>query len=538
MRATLFRVLMGVAATAGLVHSDPAVPFYKPSEAATAALADVKTQSNPQDLRYLWLGNSADPSARTDLISSCNFALNSLSKRKLLQAVVAVDANLLRVDLRHYGIAPSAWDELGAKGSGPVVSAGKTSCPEPYFHLLKRSTIQQFTERLVDVDRFQGADGKWYNQRWIKEPSGKATVKEELVHGPWLPAQTVRDLCLATQCDFPIMRADWFLANALIAPAYQRLLGIKYLKTFDEQVRFRSRDEDLAVKGSVLFSSEVAVHNRALLRSPTVFGYYWKSFDYQSSIADKDVLANILDNKADAHEIIASAPNGLQHYLIVDGANKVIDAGDPNIVIDRSTSWHNKLVWTGISCMTCHAKGLKEFRDEVRSIADVNKRIFALVRQEQLDRFTDMFGPKIDDFLITDQKHYAAAVNQITGLAPEKNAANLAGQFVAYLQKPITLDQSSLETGHPKATIIATLKKHTGLDHTLTQLLMTAVNEEQRKAIQVAKERAQAIQDVTDRLKAEAELEQQAQKVVDSPVRRDQFERSFGELMTILEHPE
>jgi hypothetical protein len=482
-------VVIGVATTAGLTFPDPAVSLSNPAAAVVAALADAKTTADPQHCRYLWLANPPDAAA---LIASCNFGVNSLSRKKLLRPLEAIGAHLLRVELTHYGIETSAWDELGAHGSGPVRSVGKTACPEPYFHMLKRTTFQEMSERLVDVEPFTGKDGKRYNQKWIKQPVGSATTKEELLHGPWLPAESVRELCLLTQCDFPIVRADWFLANALIAPAYQRFLGVKDLKAFDEQVRFRARDEDLAVKGAVLFSSEVSVHNRALLRSPTVFGHYWKSFDYSASVAEKSVLGNVLAERADAHEIIASAPNGLQHYLIVDGQSRIIDAGDPNIVIDRSTSWDNKLVWTGISCMICHARGLKSFKDDVRNLADANKQIFALVRSEHLERFTDLFGPKIDEFVSTDQAHYADAVKQVNGLTPEKNAEALGRHFLDYVQQPVTLERVCLETGYPRATILAVLKKHQGLDHTLTQL------------------------------------------IADSPVRRDQFERSFGQLMTIL----
>jgi arsenate reductase-like glutaredoxin family protein len=484
-------VVIGVATAAGLVAADPAAPLFKPAEAISAALADVKTVDQPQQTRYLWLGNPSNQADRASLISCVNFGINSLSKRKLLHSVDDLGGcGLVRLQLSHYGIDTTPWDELGAKGSGPVRSSGQR-CPEPYFHLLKRTILQEFTEKLIDVPRFQEG-GKWYNQRWVKEP-GKSTTKEELLHGPWLPADAVRELCLLTQCDFPILRADWFVANALIAPAYQQLLGAKDLAAFDDHVRFRSRDEDLAVKGAVLFSSEVAIHNRALLRSPTVFGYYWRSFDYLASTADKDVMANVLSHKADAHEIIASAPNGLQHYLIVNSQNKIIDSGDPNIVIDRSTTWDNKLVWTGISCMICHAKGLKSFKDDVRALADANKRIFALVRQEHLERFTDLFGPQIGKFVAADQDQYAQAIKQITGLTPEKNAESLAKQFLDYVQRPVTLEQVSLETGYSRATILAALKKHQGLDPLLTQL------------------------------------------IAGSSVRRDQFERSFGQLMVIME---
>jgi hypothetical protein len=477
--------------SAGLVTADPADFLQTPADALAIALADAKTNpANVTTLRYLWLANSAD---KATLRGTLAFAVNSLSSRKIPHSLTVLNDSVLRLDLHALGIKPEAWEDLGRSGSGPARATKGIESPEPYFHLLKSTTIQEFREVLVDVPAYVAADGRTYTRKWSNEPTGKSETKTQLLHGPWLPAEQVKELCALTQTDFPILRGDWFIANALLPPAYYNLLGVKDLKAFDELVRFRSRDEDMAVKGVVNFSSEVAIHNRALLRSPTVFDYYWKSFDFQTSIAGQDMMANVLSSNADAHEFIARLPNGLQGYFLTDGNYKRIDFADPNIAVDRSTAWDNKLVWSGYSCMTCHKLGLKSFSDDVRKLADTNRRIFALVRQENLDKFTDLFAPNIADFVTSDQAKYAIAVQTIAGCTPEENAKNLAKLFLGYVQAPITLTQASLETGYPEAKIVTKLKATQGLDHSLVQLL------------------------------------------AGSPVRRDQFERSgFGQLMTLM----
>jgi hypothetical protein len=491
MRA-LVTFLAGVALDAVLLAQGPApVALQKPADAVALALASVKTSPEfARHQRFLWLGNCKDAQERGDIISLVNFAVNSLSRRRLIVPATVVSDSLVGLDLDNYGIDPQAWEDLGSQGSGPEVATRKARRPEPFFHQLTRTTFQEVKEVLVDCEPYW-QDGRLYHKRWEKR-TGPKQVREQLLHGAWLPQEQVAALALLTQSEFPILEARWFVANALLPPAYQRLLGVKDLKGFQEQVRFRRRDDDLAIRGAVLISSEVAIHNRSLLRTPTVLGYYWSSLDFNSSVAGADVLANVLGERFDASEIIASGPNGLQQYFLINGQGQPIDFADPNVAIDRSTSWENKLVWCGLSCAICHSKGLKPFQDDVRRLADASKNVFAVVRQEHLERFTDLFGPDVDGTVTADQAIYARAVLQATGNDPEKNAANLSRVFLDYVQTPVTLERASFESGYSKDRLLDVIKPARNLDHVLTQLISGSL------------------------------------------VRRDQFERAYGELLILL----
>lgn len=484
----------------GLAQAAPAPALLRPADAVRFALADITATATKdrRHIRYFWTGNQARQEDRREVVTVLSFAVNSLSRRRIIYPVLdplpTSQGAVLRVDLRQYAIDPEAWDDLGSKGSGPSRSVKKLEQPEPYFHWYTRETTQKVTEEVVRVEPFQGEDGKTYTGRRVEKKSDPVTVRK-LVHGPWLPPAEIAALVLACQTDFPIFRADWFISNALLPPAYQKFLGIGELKAFDELVRFRERDEDLAVKGIVLFSSEVALHNRSLLRTPTVLGYYWKSFDYFTSVDDQDLLDNVFKGTADASEYIASNLNGLQIYLLTNADGKVIDFADPNVAIDRSTPWENKLVWTGLSCMTCHSQGMKVFKEDVRHLAQVKNRVAALIKEDKdFERFTDLFGGDIDGFLKGDSGAYERAVMLATGgIRPEVNARNLQRVFIRYVQEPITLDTVALETGYTKAEIGLVLRGLKNPDHTLTQL------------------------------------------VAGSPVRRDQLERfGMGQFMSIL----
>jgi hypothetical protein len=497
-KLVLVAVLLALFLNTALVPGFQNPPLLYPNDAYAVAWEDVKAAGGDTPYwRYIWIGNQAGPQQRSDLIAAVNFTINSLSKRRMLVPVTPLpmgDGSVLRVDLKAYDIDPDIWDDLGSKGSGPLRSVKKLEIPEPYFHWSKTTTFQEVIEKLVDVPAYQ-LDGKWYTKKWTKTPGEKKT-KTELVHGPWLVPQTAANLVTGTHTDFPLFRAEWFIANALFPPSYQKFLGVKTEADFFNLTRFRAKDDDLAVKAVALISSEVAHHNRSLLIERSVFGYATRSNDYGSSVGKQNLLDDILEdnNVADAHEYIHSLPNELQCYLITDKQRKVVDVGDPQIVSDknRTIGWEDSRVWTGMSCILCHNKGLKDITDDVRKLADLKKGIFAFPNDKNLARFVDAFGPDQRTKIAEYQGIYAKVMKATNGLTPEKNAANLGKIFLEQVQKPVTLDTVVQDTGYAKEKILEVLRTTKGLEHPLVQLL--------------------------------AEI----------PIRRDQYEQSYGQLMTLL----
>src|SRR5262249_2544419 len=69
----------------------------------------------------------------------------------------------------------------------------------------------------------------------------------------------------------------------------------------------------------------------------------------------------------DGGEIIFTLPNGLNGYMLVDGGGTRIDQGPLTIV--RDTRQSDSAVVTGISCMSCHVRGLIPKTDQVRELA-------------------------------------------------------------------------------------------------------------------------------------------------------------------------
>jgi len=421
--------------------------------------------------RYLSLHNYA-PEDRDNIIRLVDFACNSLSRERTMAYATVVDPDkaLLRVQINDYGWTKSSWDELGEIGSGPLVSTKKIAQPDPYFHEVTSIDTTPVIRKTRQVYKIN-ANGQRVLVNEVYDEKVTVSTHIQLAHASWLNPADISELALLLETDYPVFRADWFIANALLPPSYYKFLGVKTLEDFNHLVRFRDRDEDLAIKGVVVDSEEVALHQRALRYIPTVQGAYWESYDYFTSVGDDDLLKNLLAKHRDAGEIIANLPNSLPAYALVDGKNKIIDFADPNVAINQNTAWKNKLVWTGYSCMSCHVDGMKDIRDEVRVLS---RPPFALLAKNHHDfrKVIDLFSAPIEEPIDTTKRIYNRGIALATrGLTPRQNAANLDRYFLAFNQKNLDLFDAAMEVGCHPDKVRAILERTTTPDHTLTQLL-------------------------------------------------------------------
>jgi hypothetical protein len=444
--------------------------------------------------RYLYLGN-IHPAERPDYIRLIDFTLNSLSLRKTMvfcTPLPGAENAVVRVKLDEYQIDPKAWDELGQKGSGSIRSVKKVDDPEPWFHVSQKRvrpvtrTVKKRVQKLQDgrplyylkndgsgeVDR----NAPVMEEKEVEEKYAGAEANE-LLHAPWLPAADITALATALATDFPIFRADWFMVYALQAPAYYIFFGVKNLADLQKLARFSQRDNDLATRGVVSDSSEVAIHQRATQFTPTPLGWWLETFDYLTSVQEDDLLEDLLSQRRDAGELIFNLPNGLQGYgLVNDSAkNDLIDFADPNVASDTRTPLRSKLVWTAVSCITCHDAGVKDVVDEVRLLA--NDKVALLVKKKAdfrsvVDKFsTPLAGP--DSPIARGQAMYARAVAAVTrGWTPKKLAQAVSDMLVRYLQEPVDLQVAALDTGFKPDQIMDLIGRLRGPNHTLTQLWM------------------------------------------------------------------
>lgn len=419
--------------------------IYANKDALSLAAADVDTST----IRYISAYNF--PKARRkEIWETVSYVIHSLSSDspKMYPPVIVpdTDGTLLRVDLSDYGIDPKQFENLANKGSGPAEAA----IAEPYFN----------------VDEIK---------------ADKTTTRK---FAKWIPTAEITSLSKVTHSDNPILRADWFIAYASISPAYYDLLNLgkkeadfQELALFDEKIAKKARS---ATKG-VVIKSNVSLHNRALIRFPTAssrfHGYYWESNDFKKSSKGADTMANLLKQKVDAKELIATLRNGLQAYFIVNGNGDRVDFADPQIVRDKESKWDDFLIYAGRNCMQCHSMGIRTISDRVRNTlqAAPNGKIELLIpytlKKEKQEVDEQFLSIDIAEVVKFDNAIYAAAVKACNGLDPTTNGTQFEAFSYNYLDRMITIEIAAMEAGITVDKLKMVLSKSTNIDHSLTAFL-------------------------------------------------------------------
>lgn len=455
---------------------------YTPNSSYQLALGDmagIPPKHQPY-IRYLSLHNLT-PEDRVRMGQTVSFVVNSVSTRKKIQIpffVGAGDRTVIRINLRDYDIDPKDWDRVGAEGSGPK------PLPEPYFHAyiepIATKTVEarstQVTTKKVKVTEYRDErvphpnyPGQYYIRKVPYEVEKEVPVEQEniervqvpveakgkrkLVDAPWLDPQMVAQLKLLTQSEFPVMRADWFVTNAVLPPAYYGLLKLgNKLADFDrlvgadEKLAGRVRGQD---KASVV-QSTVARNNRTLTRSfAATGGYYWISHDTLKSVDDRQYAINLLKEKFDATEVIATLPNKLQVYFVTNGQLERQDFAPPDIAVDDTAI--DRVVRNGRSCMICHSDGIRPIDDEVRAITDMlrnpDKVKLLIADDKDADEIHDLFGTDLPAQVFLDAQMYRKAVAEATGLTSEKNAQQLAVFYNQYAESLLTEEVAARDCG-------------------------------------------------------------------------------------------
>jgi hypothetical protein len=185
----------------------------------------------------------------------------------------------------------------------------------------------------------------------------------------------------------PYIRVDWFVANASKPPFYHDILRLPRTLAELESILHLDAEFDFQQNFTRRFGvrdSGVSRNNRAMERHSTVYGAYWKSFDFAGNSPEQDIFRDPVDLHADGGEVIFNLPNGLQGYFIVNKKGQRINEAPVNIVRDR-TNLDDPVVHNGRSCIGCHIKGMNVFRDEiVTAFAGRSQSLFDLDRARAL----------------------------------------------------------------------------------------------------------------------------------------------------------
>ncbi len=212
-----------------------------------------------------------------------------------------------------------------------------------------------------------------------------------------LPDSAATKACLvATATKMPCLRADWFIATASRPPLYHDLLQLPTnLAELEAQLRVNAavdiQQERVARLG--FNGSGIAKNNRCLERHDAVHGAYWRTYDFEAvpqNLVDRGSLLpdrrNLFayplgpgsnDNlfQHAGGEVIFNLSNGLQGYMIVNANNLRLDKAATAIVGDAKRP--DKAVENGVSCMSCHYRGINPKDDQIRDYVDKNPKAFS-----------------------------------------------------------------------------------------------------------------------------------------------------------------
>lgn len=434
-----------------------------------------KSRPSPAELKVLqrWLDTGAaswDALARPAKI---------LTERETAQAVVA---DLKRTDERQRRFTRYlTLHHLAAAGRKDIAvvreAAGKL--------LNSLSWQPRITPpRAIDADatilRLDLRDYKWNAALWEK----LAAVYPYRL-GAWLGDTRAFNALAGTEV--AALRADWFVANASRPPLYHELLQMPPTdraleRLLQVDVPGNLQDDNLIRAG--FNDSGVSKNNRLIERHDAAHGALWRSHDFAGNLGRQNLFEHPLGPNTGATsfqpaggEIIFHLPNGLLAFMLVDASGRRIDKAPGEIVADPRRP--DQRVETGISCMSCHARGILPKADQVRAHAEKNVAVFG---RNVVDTVRALHPGKavFQTHVNRDNARYLKALESFGVRDPDQEPVNLTT-----LRFEATLDgrTAAAELGLSLKDVGIFLKRHPDMARILGGLL-TAGGTVQRETFQ------------------------------------------------------
>ncbi|MCT4557849.1 MAG: DUF4384 domain-containing protein [Pelagimonas sp.] len=270
----------------------------------------------------------------------------------------------------------------------------------------------------------------------------------------------LRPLMQLTGTRVPILRADWFAATASVSPLYYDLLGLPDTVAGLERLlgidlNRNIRDEQVVRAG--FQNSGVSTNNRLIERHAMGTGMFWTSYDFAGSVGRQSFFEYPLGPKEvygethaflhDGGESIFTLPNGFHAYYLNTAEGARLDVGPTAIVRDDDYPDGTGEVVNGISCISCHSKGIRLNEDAVRDVAMNNFALPDTVRQTIAAIYPGQ--DVVSDWFARDTQDFARALTA-AGVDPEGTAGGLEpvrGLFVYHVDRFISFEQAANELG-------------------------------------------------------------------------------------------
>lgn len=258
----------------------------------------------------------------------------------------------------------------------------------------------------------------------------------------------------------PIIRADWFASRASVSPLYYDMLGLPdTVAGLERLLRIdlvrNIRDEQVVRAG--FQDSGVSTNNRMIERHPLGTGFFWTSYDFAGSqgrqsffeypLGPTEAYGDDLAFHHDGGESIFTLPNGFHAYYLNTADGTRLNVGPTQIVRDDDYTDGTGEVVNGISCISCHIKGMRVNQDQVREVALADLSLPAAARQTIAAVYPGQ--DEVDKWLTHDTQAFYDTLES-AGIPHDTTAGGLEpvrGLFVYHVDHFIDFDQAANELG-------------------------------------------------------------------------------------------
>ncbi|HVU87333.1 MAG TPA: hypothetical protein VHD36_08425 [Pirellulales bacterium] len=437
-----------VVATAAVAETPPA--------AARAALADLQTQpiERRANLRYLVVEQPGQ-------VVAVNYVLNAISRSRLIVRAEAAGPHLLRIDL-----AALANPRDAATFTDVRAAWEKLVAVDPYFHLRTQVVPPQVQSSAAASHPAKHAARA--------QPLRVETVT---VDGGWIPADVASGLKSSSLSAGAVLRADFFIARATVAPLYYDFAGIPATETAllaRLGIDRGTVDRLAADTAANLFISRVTNKPRRLVRLPGPLGGTWFSRDVEVETPDRDPLRNPVNYhgpagtqafRYDASEWFAQKENRFWLTAVYDARGQRQDTVKDAIAKD--TLAHDGVVRPLVSCVRCHelnggSAGMQPIVDDQFALLTGEAAVLRSFVPDVARRVAELYDPaRLARDQARDREDYQQAVVAATGASPHDAASALARTYGQFVDRPVTLSIAATECGVGEAQfVMATRHSH------------------------------------------------------------------------------
>ncbi len=300
---------------------------------------------------------------------------------------------------------------------------------------------------------------------WSTEAWDNLATKDPYFRQEWIEPSTWNYLTsYGTQ--YPIMRADAFVALATVAPNYYELLGLpKTAKEFYAQLGIDEKllSESNRIKSGVKTDQlTVTLNNRILERRQGAFDV-WSSNDVVNSKGKKNALRQLDVIGGDIHKLdidgqehVFELGNGLWGGFLNDAKGNRVDEVPVTIANDDNYRDHRVIV--GRSCITCHDLGIKPFNSDQAKLLENQVVTLRTINPADAVALAGRYDERaVQRNIRTDQENFRSTIEDMVGTSPERIAAMYANTVRGYTETRVTFHVAALEAGLSDDGLLAVL---------------------------------------------------------------------------------